>query len=753
MLYLNPPFHIINGVSLFSDHADPLQYYYLPIAPKLAELEDPVTKSLVPQIQIIKFKGSAGNGGFLNFDVNLAVKPDALEDIRGEIKLLARLRDQPRLAPVPLVDGTVQMMLFGKQTGDTNDPNNPSPFVIKIDQAAKPSLYGDNQAAFSVMLDQRGVTILDKAIAGELSPIGIVYTLEYLALRPAYSVRLNVNWEQVQKHLSENYGVDGIFVSTQIEKTVDELIENKTIDLQVDTFVPEGEDTAGIIGSKEQASNEVKDMITDAFFKPSLDPVKEEVDGWDKALHVAERAGAIAATGGWGGIAKFSYKNIDYTRIDKKTLNVNMSERTTIKRSIYPQGHLSGLFRTLRDSGVALDRFIISVDTDDPWFDRRKLKVISRADFAADSIGSLNVQMRYKSEPKNVILDSTTPTGDVSWSSVITNGAMEREIVASYKVNFKGVDGTERPVSLTSPEQKVDVDNLEIDPRELYSIVSVPVIALAFPWKRYPNVEVQTRYMDEANNVRVADSFILSEEKAEDVWKMFVRNPAHTKFSYKLIFRAADHKDVTMPWVETDAEQVVVRDPYPRKRTVSVVPNFSWATIDRAFVDLSYQDKANNINESKSLEFSELASESQNFTIDLVNPDVRRVGFQTTILYKDGRMNEIPHSFTHADRIFIRDNMKGHKIILIRPAPVDFAVKKIKEVTVETRYVDDAAGIDDAEIFAFKSSGEQAQFEFDYVDEAKADFEYRAKYRFTNGMSRSIDWVKTSVDDLVVPLV
>ena len=168
------------------------------------------------------------------------------------------------------------MMLFGVQTGDqpSTDPSTLN-FVTKIDQNAKPALYGDNQAAFSVSLDQYGVTVLDKAIQGEITPIGIVYSLDYLALRPAYSVKLHVDWDRVQKHLDERFSADSLFFSIDIDKVVDELIENRTIVIEADTFVPEGEDTSGIIKNKDLALNEVRDMVTDAFFKPSLDPIKK----------------------------------------------------------------------------------------------------------------------------------------------------------------------------------------------------------------------------------------------------------------------------------------------------------------------------------------------------------------------------------------------------------------------------------------------------------------------------------------------
>ena len=61
----------------------------------------------------------------------------------------------------------------------------------------------------------------------------------------------------------------------------------------------------------------------------------------------------------------FSYKKTHYTRIDQKRLDVDFSERTTIKRSIYPQGHLSGLFRVLGD-GLDPSQLVIEVNADDP---------------------------------------------------------------------------------------------------------------------------------------------------------------------------------------------------------------------------------------------------------------------------------------------------------------------------------------------------------------------------------------------------
>lgn len=766
MLYLNPPFHIIEGVTVCPDYFDRLQFYYLPAMPKLSSVRDPVTGQEVPQISLIKYRGEAGSGGFFNFEINLGVEETVLDEVKSQLQQLHRLRDTPRLAPVVLEDGRVRLLILGKQTteppsgqpggqppvGPVTQPSSGQPqFVLKIDHYAKPALYGDNQAIFSVQLDSAGVAVVEDSLKGELMPVGVVYSLDFLALRPAYTVSVIADWERVQKHFEESFKVGFSFSSAEIDKVVDELVENQVIQINVDTFIPEGEDSAGVIGRRDQAINDFKDMVLDSFFEPSLDPIREEEEGWGDLVHTVERLGQVAPAGA----LTFTYKQVDITRIDKKRLNLTMNERNTVRRSIYPQAHLKGLFRVLRDSqgSIDLSRFVREVDIDDDWFKRREVTARSLVNFTNDSIDSINITLRYGNKPQTILLDASNPSGTVHWNSILENSVMKREVRYTYQVNFKDVDTSERPGVVRSPELTTNGDKFEINPRAegLYYLDDIQIGADSFPWEAYPIVEVLVRYSDPAHQINLEETFLLKKDKPEVTWKRFRLDPALDTYEYKVIFRAANNRDKETNWMPTDQERLTIRDPNPVKRTVRVVPVVNWGLVSMIFVDLSYRDEVNGVLEETSLFFDNTPENKkpQVFSVALTDPDKRFVSYTVKILLTDTRLIEVPASVTAGKEIFVRADMIGHKIITVQPEAVDFAERKVDRMQVTLRYEDVEAGLSFTDTFTFTSPENKAFFEYDYADVQKEAYSCQVKTFFTNGLSKESD-IGTSDRDLLV---
>ena len=741
----------IDGVAVFPDHADPQQYYYMPLTPHLTTARDPGAGNIeVPRFSLIRFRGRAGSGGFLNFDVNIGASQRQLDQISQQIQQEQKLRSPPRIAPVTVVDGNVRLLMLGKQSDDAPaSPAAVSPattdgpqFVLKMDHSAKPSLYGDNQAAFSVKLDAAGVTVIERSLEGEILPIAVVYSLDILGLRPAYSVRLSIDWDRVQNHMDETSKQKFLFSSSEISKSVDELVETRAIVLEADTFVTEDDDNRSITARRDAALNQVRAMITDAFFEPTLPPIEPGKEKeWGEALRVASGVVGALALGPLALISStlsFSYKKSTYQRVDRKSLNVNFSERVAIQRSIYPQGHLAGLFMELGDAPLPRSRFITDVDLDDPWFEKRRLNVVSRADFDLDSIGSINVKAKYGAEPKNILLTKSLQNGGFEWMSVVDDGFMRRPVDLQYEVNFTGVDAAERPRNVISAPFECDVENLEIDPRELYMVSSVPIVAVNFPFSAYPVVEAHVRYQDERCGLDEKDVFRLTAEKQDAIWRMFILDDSKRDFSYRLVYRAANNRDVDSGWRETDEGQIAIRDPFPSKRVLDVVANVDWNQVEWTFVDLRYEDRANGIFEEASFNFSQGAAPQQ-FVVNMQDPELKQITYRVTFIYRDGRMIETPESATMERRIVIRPDMKGRRIIEVRP-PADFTARKLKRVAVDVRYEDFAAGLSFSDGFVFEDAAARGYFEFDYVSEARDRYEARSTFVYQNGLVQNTDW-------------
>ena len=145
----------------------------------------------------------------------------------------------------------------------------------------------------------------------------------------------------MQDHLDETFGHEGLFDSVEIGNAVDKLVDNRAIIFEVDNFVPDAGDIGKSNAEKvEAAKSRVQDMITDAFFEASLPPAGKRPDGWDKATEVITDIGRMAGQWAMGGgvgaiIGTFSYKKNTYKRTDRKRLDVEISERSAILRSMY----------------------------------------------------------------------------------------------------------------------------------------------------------------------------------------------------------------------------------------------------------------------------------------------------------------------------------------------------------------------------------------------------------------------------------
>lgn len=762
MLYLKPPFQLIEGTAVFPDHADDRFFHYLPAAPHLSTVPDLGTGVPVPQIQLLKFRGGAGNGGFLTFQVDLGLAPEAEDRIRAE---LARLYpgDTPiRTGPALIETGNVRLIILGRATDAQGkplwDPEQQQRFVVRVEHSATPALYGENQAVFSVELDQEGVELIENSLLhSELMPIGVVYQLDFLALRPAFSVKVTADWNRMQSHMEENFKADVLFSSTEIDKVVDKLIETQVVQIEVDSFLPEGEDAGSWVGRRDQAVNQFKDMVLERFFKPSLEPMKEEKDGWTRFADTAERLALLGATGGWGGVAKFSYVKKDLQRIDQKRANLQMNERVTVRRSIYPQATLKGLGRVLRDAqgGIDASRFIQGVTLDDPWFQKRMIKAYALVNFDHDDVDAVNMTLSYDGEPRTIRLTKANPEGTQAWNSVLANGRMVREVPYEYRVTFRDVDSGERPGIVQSGKLSAEGDEFEVSPRgeRLYFVDDIQIGTGLLPWDRYPQVSVEVRYTDPARGIRLNETFMLTKDKPEATWKRFRLDSTLGAYEVRTTYLAANHRDILTDWSTTDQERLIIRDPYPLRRTVQLAPAVNWELVAMIFVEISYSDPANGLDEQQTIAFFDTPQDRgpKAFTVNLTEGSHRLIAYLTTIVLKDNRTIAIPRSMTNGTTIIVRTDMASHRVVTVLPPSRGFAAGGLVRIEALLTYRDAEAGLSFEDRLVFTKEDGAGFFEFDYVAADRASYSCLVTLVLSNGLVLERDLGSLNADRLVLP--
>jgi hypothetical protein len=286
-------------------------------------------------------------------------------------------------------------------------------------------------------------------------------------------------------------------------------------------------------------------------------------------------------------------------------------------------------------------------------------------------------------------------------------------------------------------------DVLEVSPRGdgLYDMMYVTFTSTGFPFERYPNVEVSCRYVDPANGIEVSNTYGLSASADGNgsAWPVFLVDPSRRTFEYRLVMHGADGRDVDTGWIEAHDATIPIRDPFARRHEVQIVTSASHfeSELDRAFVDVTYDDPANHVFKQQSFEFSAQQHGASTFSVELVDTTMRVVSYDVTLLFRDGRTITIPGSSTRSQRIIVNPRMRGHRSVRVA-ASTDPAAAGVDTITVDLAYIDDDAGLRFTEQVHLRQLGDEGLFEYDVADPGADSFTYALTYRHTNGLTRTM---------------
>jgi hypothetical protein len=261
------------GITVFPDHADPNQFWYLPGPVTLARMPD----SDEPQFLLIMYAPDVTAGGikgvgFLNLTLALRLSDDTQERIIGQIRTQFPDVSEPRLAPVPFDEGTVQVVALDLQgsggTAAAAAPPGTFEAVEHILGAVTPELFGDNDALFALTLSEDGASILEQAFEDGMAPVGGIYNLKFTGVRPALDVKITADLKRVYDSFSVGLTAEVYWVSAGIDATFEKLRQDGVIKVEVVNLTTDAANS-----EKEQwALSLFKDQILAQWFQPTLSP-------------------------------------------------------------------------------------------------------------------------------------------------------------------------------------------------------------------------------------------------------------------------------------------------------------------------------------------------------------------------------------------------------------------------------------------------------------------------------------------------
>jgi hypothetical protein len=747
MIYLNASAYQYEGVIVYPDYHDPLQFYYLPNRPHLAvdEHNRPAIRFLVYREALDELDVDQDEvAGFLFFDTSLAWPLETLQKVAKRLQDDLELDMLPRLVPLLYRSGTVRLSFLDRQTvPDSQGPDNGPPdgepepsveWVTFLESSGIPSLYGENRAIFNAKLTKKATALLFGAFEGFV-PAGVVYELNFVGMQRAFNVKVTADWEQVYTAIQDKTTVSLIFFSSDIEKIVEEFIEKKIIKIEASL---EGVGEEAMESEFKEVRKELTDFVIEKFFKPQPNPLKPEarevVDGIVDAARRMRDLGSPLHVG-------YTHRELSVTEI--RTFNADYTMTRAVERVIAPQAHLSLFFE---DYSLTRDDIVTVVEGDDDMWRAVEFNIQANADFQGDGLFGVKVDVAYE-RPEN----GNEPGEDtIVWPFLLrdTNTVVKKR--AWYKPNIGSTflyrynpifmaGGLPGPVMEMNSGWREGSGNLVIaTPTDLYARRRIEFQLLKnFPFDIYQQVMVHLRYNDLLNGWSHEGSTSLSAEKTHDefVFRRGIDSPAEVEFRLSY-YQGGD--TVETDWQSTTDNLVLVDDPrelFP----VRILIAGDRKKIQEMMLDFRYEDPENGVFETWSTRFTQAdINEPKEWRLALADKSRHRYWYTQTIIDVDG--NLITTGWTQDERNTLPVGMVYAKKWEVQPELVgsDFFDHGVSQVKLKLQYIDDVNTYRSDKEMTFGQPGKGETWALELRDPSIREYTYEVSYMLLSGFEKKI---------------
>ncbi|MDM7915321.1 MAG: hypothetical protein QUU85_08665 [Candidatus Eisenbacteria bacterium] len=620
----------------------------------------------------------------------------------------------------------------------------PEDMVIKAAGSSVPSLIGTNVASFTAHLDRNGAELFRQSVEKGKNPSGVWYNLKFAARIPAITIRVvgdrgafydevknyvTKTWTHIQRTeflgftLSERRWTTTWSELSSISKFRSEF-HNLRIEVD-DSSLPSDERNEMKDKLEEMAFSIIQSNILPAFFEQALKDVGQQEKDPHAMIPVHESfRGSIDMT-------------ITRSQIVEKQANPNAL-----------------LFNAMTTEEIKANT--IYVDLSQTFFQELDVTVHPNVNFTEDPVFALKVSLDYD-QKDDVRGEQIKRAKDFLFKQADQIGRW-RVVLA------KGSDGAPKDsyrywseVTYKDTGQAIRIPpSGAIESRERQLVIS---------YRRLGFVKVNLTLGSLPDNVKSVQAQVnypgISSPTAQQQFEMTREKPTASYFTYtgktgepgpyryKFVYTLADGQKMETQEQESQAEVLVVPDPFERTMNTRFLAQADFSVVDKVLVDARYEDAANDLATNF---HGEMASngESVAWSLGLRDPNKLQFSYDVIVVFKNGsRQEQKGLAGTLGQTIPVGVGAVDALDVTVIGSLVDWSKYKIAIVSLK---YDDANAVHEAKSFTFQQATSADQsWRVLLRDRSKKSYQYRIKLVAAAATdNREDDWKTTEEAVLVI---
>lgn len=693
--------------TVYTDDVDQLLVYVLPKVPILRRDGNKAVFKYV-KYRTPKPMANGDIGAALVFmDVELALTPEQEQSVR------ARLAEQltgRRGQGAPAVDPQ-QIVLSKPQITDASVTvevlAGSGNLVQKVNNAGRPSMYGNNVVAISAELTQFGAPVFEAVMRSEgAGGVRIVYDMNFAGRMPP--VKAVGTWFASKFYnfvqtvdFEENFWSEDDF-----SEHISEVFTNSESRIvEIDPGALPGNDPA-VAKMLETLRSSVTQQLDEAVKRNLIEAIPAENRDFSK-------------------IREEDFENIrrDVTVNKTSDVHIEFKENQVISAHVLPQANMPSLV----GQGFKWEDYAMEVDVNDPFFRRLGVNILVNADFETLPIFSVEVKIDYppRTARDGIQTFSFKKADDIGKFEAFTDGG-PTGYKYQYVVNYKGESRvfTSEWLDADTTELRVNIDELgiwlvDIERGDMnFDQVSRAVLTLEHP-EVAPGVPPVCRFQ------------ITSDTKAEKV-KEVLMQPVQP-YGGSITYFMKDGREYVKELKGLQGQRFYVDDPFSANGTVQVRTRGDFERqIDTIFLDLTYADDENNYRQTTSIALTK-EKRFHDWQFPVIDEHKGTVTYRTITTFRDGTSADSGEQTLTGRTLLLGEDAALLNVRLI-PDLIDWSAAKL--ATVDLHYTDEAHGIDEAESFTFRKDGPEQKYELAVRDRNNRKYTWKATYFMADGSKK-----------------